>query len=446
MSTKKSPASRASCLLAVALCLAACGSKTTATPPKGSQSVDATGGTITLADGASLVIPAGALSAARTITVTSTADVPAGYVGYSALYTFGPAGLQFSKPVQLTLPVHAGATSPAVYWSSASGVGFDELGGTASAGSITTSITHFSSGFVAMAGGPTDGGADASSPADGQGGAAGGTAGAAGGTAGAAGGTAGAAGGAAGAAGGTAGLDGGSVTDAPSAPADGADAGTPTCGAAPLDPITFNFDATMSYEGAGTFTSSGCAGKSIAWSSGGGPFLTNFTDGVTVWVRFDPTPSPRVGDPTFLPTYFAELKPVPGFDKYVGALLWDTGTVATLKAMVPSFNPATMSIITVSTLSSQFGTAPCNVNTGVTYSVPGHAEAVVTYGAGKGLGTGGTSTDATGNAFITLLPASALEYVTVVGTKAGCTLTNAAAVYTGRVPVAPGTTSTALSY
>jgi hypothetical protein len=430
--TNKTSGARASCFLALALFLAACGSKTAAPPSKGSQSVDATGGTVTLADGTSLVIPAGALATAQTITVTSTADVPAGYVGYSALYTFGPSGLQFSKPVQLTLPVRAGATSPAVYWSSATGTGFDELGGTAGTGTITTSIMHFSSGFVAMAGGPTDGGADAAA-ADGQAGAAGGSA----------------AGGSAGAAGGSAGLDGGTATDAPRdapvSPIDGADAGTPTCGAAPLDPITFNFDATMSFKGAGSFVSNGCSNNPIAWNSGGGPFLTNFTDGVTVWVRFDPTISPRVGDPTFLSTYFPEFKPVPGFDKYVSALLWDTGTVATLKAMVPSFDPATMSIISVSTLSDKFGTAPCNVNSGVTYAVPGHAEAVVIYGAGKGLGTG-TSTDTTGNAFITVLPTSALEYVTVVGTKTGCTIVTSGLIFTGRIPIAPGTTSNAFGY
>src|SRR3954470_20250579 len=79
-----------------------------------SQAVGASGGTVALSDGAKLVIPAGALSSMQTITVSSRDAIPSGYVGASALYTFGPDGLQFDAPVAVTLPFHTGAKNPAV--------------------------------------------------------------------------------------------------------------------------------------------------------------------------------------------------------------------------------------------------------------------------------------------------------------------------------------------
>jgi hypothetical protein len=77
-------------------------------------------------------------------------------------------------------------------------------------------------------------------------------------------------------------------------------------------------------------------------------------------------------------------------------------------------------------------TAPCNVDTGVTYTVPGHAEATTVYQDEK-LGT-----------FITLVPTSALEYVTIVGTKTGCAVQTSGYVFTGRIPVSAGTSSLGL--
>jgi ZU5 domain len=438
MSLTTRPLARSFCAFALALGAAACGSKsTTPSPSTTSQSIGTAGGTLTLADGASLMIPAGALAATQTITMTSTATVPVGYVGESAFYTFGPAGLQFSMPVEVTLPFRAGSTSPALYWSSSSGTGFDELGGTVAGNTASTNVMHFSSGFVAQAGGPADGGADAAA-SDGTAGA-GGTSG----SAGAAGGSAGAASGSAGAAGGAGGV-------APDASADGVvptdagngsnpDGGPISCGAAPLDLLTFNGESTNSFRGGITFTSSECVGTSIPKQQD--RTTINFTDGVAFWLRGDPTAG-------YLPYYYPELKAVSTYTDAIGALVWDTTSIAKVHALVPSYDSATMSLISVYTLLNKSGAAsPCNLNDGVSYAVPNHPEAVVLYGDLKnGALALGTATEASGGAFITLLPTSALEYVSVVGTKAGCTVLNSGFVFTGRIPIAPGTTSTALTY
>src|SRR3954470_530353 len=134
-----------------------CGGASAGKSPTMSQPVGSEGGTVTLSDGAKLVIPAGALGTMKTITVSTSTTVPAGYTGYSPVYEFGPAGLHFDMPVAVTLPFQAGSANPAVYWSRETGAGFDELGGTVDGDAITAMVTHFSKGFVAQAGGPTSG-------------------------------------------------------------------------------------------------------------------------------------------------------------------------------------------------------------------------------------------------------------------------------------------------
>jgi ZU5 domain len=414
---------------AFVLAAASCGgSSTTTSKTMASQSVGATGGSLSLADGTKLVIPAGALTTTSTITIgKSTSAVPAGYNAESALYVFGPSGLTFAKPVAVTLPVNAGASSPSVYWSNPSG-GFDELGGTASTGAISASVTHFSEGFVAQAGaGTTDGGADATTGAAGS---AAGTAG--GGTAG--GGTAGTTA-ADGAAGSTAPADGAAGTTTPvdgaagsTAPTDGgadtivttdADGGAFVCGASPTDPLVLGVGTSDSSKPPITITSSDCVGKALQPDK---PKTTiNFTDGVATWVH-------AVAAGAYLPAYWPELKPTAGYTDSIDMFVLDTATVA---AKIPNYNAATMAILDVGTLVKST-TAPCNVDTGVTYTVPGHAEATTVYQDEK-LGT-----------FITLVPTSALEYVTIVGTKTGCAVQTSGYVFTGRIPVSAGTSSLGL--
>jgi len=137
MSKKKSPASRASCFLAFALCLAACGSKTAATPPKGSQSVDATGGTITLADGASLVIPAGALSSDKAFSIDTAGGPP---IRDSDFFVFGP-DVTFATPVTITIPMYGAFPDAHIYWISPTNSLVD-LGGIVSGSSITWQVSR----------------------------------------------------------------------------------------------------------------------------------------------------------------------------------------------------------------------------------------------------------------------------------------------------------------
>ncbi len=71
--------------------------------------IGATGGTIQLADGAKLEIPAGALGAPTQITVTpvplpANAEAPPTGVVVGKLYSFEPHGLHFNQPVKMTFP------------------------------------------------------------------------------------------------------------------------------------------------------------------------------------------------------------------------------------------------------------------------------------------------------------------------------------------------------
>ena len=77
------------------------GHQPVATGPTASAVVGASGGTVATSDGAlTVAIPAGALAAATTVTVTPTSS-PGGAVG--TVYEIGPTGTQFSAPVTLSL-------------------------------------------------------------------------------------------------------------------------------------------------------------------------------------------------------------------------------------------------------------------------------------------------------------------------------------------------------
>lgn len=143
--------------LAAGLCAAACsGSKSVVT----TMVVDSAGGTVTLPDQVTLVIPAGALSGKQSITVSAAGLAPAEYAHASRMFTFGPAGLHFAVPAQLTMPVPTGAVNAAVYYSRVGGLGFDSVGGTVTSGAITTSVQYLGACFVADGGHATDAGAD----------------------------------------------------------------------------------------------------------------------------------------------------------------------------------------------------------------------------------------------------------------------------------------------
>ena len=74
--------------------------------------VGPSGGTIG-AQGVVLTIPAGALPSDTTISITEDADpVPSGYTALSSLYSFGPDGTVFLKPVTVSFPLTSARSSP----------------------------------------------------------------------------------------------------------------------------------------------------------------------------------------------------------------------------------------------------------------------------------------------------------------------------------------------
>jgi hypothetical protein len=115
----------------------------------------ATGGTVAIADGsASVQISPGALAAPTVITITADPTMPPATLGTIASQTwrFGPEGLQFAKPVTITLAVDetklpAGRTSSDVFIATSPGdvPSFTALPTTAvDALHVAAQTTHFS--------------------------------------------------------------------------------------------------------------------------------------------------------------------------------------------------------------------------------------------------------------------------------------------------------------
>jgi hypothetical protein len=108
--------------------------------------------------GASVEISPGALDHDVTITISATSQpAPANLEAVSPVYRFEPDGILFARPVRVSLPLPAGVTSGAVYWSrsgagGSSATDFDSLGGTISNGVISVEAPHFS---LAVIGPPT---------------------------------------------------------------------------------------------------------------------------------------------------------------------------------------------------------------------------------------------------------------------------------------------------
>lgn len=116
----------------------------------GSATIGPSGGAVEV-DGLVLTVPAGALTEAVEIRVTSTLErAPNGYRPYSPVYRFEPAGLTFGEPVELRIPFEGDAQRAVLFWSDRDEPArFERLGGTAAGSSLVQSVTHFSRGFVA---------------------------------------------------------------------------------------------------------------------------------------------------------------------------------------------------------------------------------------------------------------------------------------------------------
>jgi len=108
------------------------------------------------ADGATLVIPAGALAADVAITVTKTADVGSFGTSPSAVYLLAPEGQVFASPVTFTLHLVAPPGSlETIVWSKlgvanpASPGDYESRPTTVTGNDVTASNTHFSHVFGA---------------------------------------------------------------------------------------------------------------------------------------------------------------------------------------------------------------------------------------------------------------------------------------------------------
>jgi hypothetical protein len=115
--------------------------------------VTPTGAHVTVGDGASIDIPAGALQSNTTITGTTTdATAPADTVMVGTPYLFGPEGTQFAQPVTIVLafdpsklPAGRSASDVAIYTAPAGSSNYQALPTTLVDGShVQATTTHFS--------------------------------------------------------------------------------------------------------------------------------------------------------------------------------------------------------------------------------------------------------------------------------------------------------------
>lgn len=107
----------------------------------------ATGGTVE-AFGATLVVPAGSLSADTEITVTSgpASGLPDAATVLGEVLDFGPDGTAFDPPATLTLPADATlAADERVVVSWLDGQAWTDLPSTAGAGAVSAEVGHFTS-------------------------------------------------------------------------------------------------------------------------------------------------------------------------------------------------------------------------------------------------------------------------------------------------------------
>lgn len=138
-------------LLALAGCGGGGGERDGGTPSTG-QVVGTAGGTVLGPNGASVVIPAGALASDVTINVAQTSagspPLPGGFTALGQMFAFTPHGTSFAVPVMVTMPfdpalVPAGVT-PELYKTNAQNEWVPVPGAVFSATSVTAQFTGFS--------------------------------------------------------------------------------------------------------------------------------------------------------------------------------------------------------------------------------------------------------------------------------------------------------------
>ena len=128
-----------------------------------SGTIGPAGGTVTSSNGASVTVPAGALSTSVAIVATALADptAPPSTTVVGAAVTLGPEGQQFSAPVTVTLPVDAtllpaGKTTSAIviYTAPAGTTTYAQLATTVvDATHVSAKVSHFSNFVPGVPGG-----------------------------------------------------------------------------------------------------------------------------------------------------------------------------------------------------------------------------------------------------------------------------------------------------
>ena len=141
----------------VCLVLAGCSGSGPSTPPSAPK-IGPSGGTVTEASGAQVVIPAGALSQDTGIAVTQTSAgapaLPASVTAFGPIYAFTPHGTSFAAPVTITVPFNPpsvpSGTTLALYKTDATQSKWEEVSGASASGSLTSGqVTGFSYAVVA---------------------------------------------------------------------------------------------------------------------------------------------------------------------------------------------------------------------------------------------------------------------------------------------------------
>ena len=117
-------------------------------PTSVTQTIDETGGTITLA-GATVTFPSGAVQAAESITISATDEAaPEGFMALSRIYRCEPSGLDFDPRVIMAMEFEADGVVPTMFWSSGDDPSFQDVGGTVDDEILSAPVAHFSRGFV----------------------------------------------------------------------------------------------------------------------------------------------------------------------------------------------------------------------------------------------------------------------------------------------------------
>jgi hypothetical protein len=139
---------RAFASVAVVALLVGCGgsSKTPSVPPATTVTVGALGGVIQIPNGPSLAIVPDALAADTAITVTPRTSTVSGAL--STVYDFQPAGLTFSRPATLSIPVDPSLTEASLMVTFADST-TQSLPALVDNGLASAQVTQLSSGYAA---------------------------------------------------------------------------------------------------------------------------------------------------------------------------------------------------------------------------------------------------------------------------------------------------------